>query len=302
MFKLQIDKETKESKFYENSDYAFFWNGIQQEKLDALEQMLVKTMLHLPAERMIDIGCGYGRLLDCYQEKSKEIVLLDSSRYLLQQAYEQTKGRALCIACDLHHIPFQNGAFDQVMMVRVFHHLPDSAAALTELNRLLVPGGHLLFSYCNKMNLERVFLWLIGKNPYMPYRLETAWVWEYFFMHHPGFVRQALQAAGFGHIRKKGAGILDKLAGKLGKLGKSVPPGAALASLFGELGLAPWIFVDAAKTGDRQQIPDLPLEKLMQCIGCGGHLTTDSAGLTCLECGRKYPLIGGVYYFDEVEN
>jgi len=297
MFHLDVKPETRETELYENADYVTFWQGVQQQKLDELEQRLVRQMLHLPSRRLLDVGCGYGRLLDTYLAQSTEVVLLDSSHSLLQQAYARTGGRALCIACDLHHLPFPAGVFDQVMMVRVFHHLPDSVAALTELGRVLGPGRNLLFSYCNKKNLERVVRWLLGKNPYHPFRREPAWVWEIFYMHHPRQVESDLQTAGFSLQSVRGAGVVDKLAGILGRAGRRFPPGAALAPLLGRLALAPWIFCDAWRSGEAAPLPETPVADLLICPDCQCRLEHLVEGWRCPRCDKFFTLQAGVLNF-----
>jgi SAM-dependent methyltransferase len=297
MMHLEVDQGTKEYELYENADYQSFWKGIQQKKLDELEQILIQRMLHLPARRIIDIGCGYGRLLDCYRTESNQIVLLDSSVSLLQEAYRQSEGRAICLRCDMNHIPFKNSTFDQVLMIRVFHHLPDSSACFRELNRILTRGGHLLFSYCNKKNLERIVRWLIGKNPYNPFSLETNWVWNVFFMHHPEFIHSLLLDTGFEHIIENGAGIVDKIAGKLGRSGGDFPPGVALAPLFARFAWSPWIFCDAAKIGEPDGFFDAPIEELMQCLNCHSTLIRVDSGYRCCSCGNLYPIQGGIIHF-----
>ncbi len=297
MIHLEVDENTREYQLYENVDYPAFWKGLQQEKLDALEQKLVSRMLHLPAARMLDVGCGYGRLLNCYLPECQEVVLLDSSSSLLQQALQRAGDKAQCLSCDLHHIPYQDGTFDQIMMVRVFHHLPDSLAVLQEFNRLLKPGGHLLFSYCNKKNIERIYRWLTGKNPYHPFRLEPSWVWNVFFMHHPRYVQNILQQAGFKVQEVCGAGIFDKIAGVLGRWGTHFPLGDQAAGLFARLHWAPWIFVDAVKSGHPMTENENPLSGLMMCLACGGRLLVGEEECRCVSCGQTYPRQDGVLRF-----
>jgi ubiquinone/menaquinone biosynthesis C-methylase UbiE len=297
MLHLEVNENTKEYEYYENVDYQAFWRGVQQLKLDELEHKLVKKMLHLPAKRLIDIGCGYGRLMDCYQSQCEEIILLDSSSSLLQQAYQNSSGHVICIRCSLTHTPFIDSLFDQVMMVRVFHHLPDSKEALNELNRILTAGGNLLFSYCNKKNLERIGRWLIGKNPYNPFRYETAWVWDAFFMHHPHYVHAILKEVGFNKYTENGAGIIDKIAGKLGRLGKQIPPGEAIAGLMAYFEWAPWIFCDAHKPGHDLELETLPFEKTLRCVRCNSSLIGRLEGYQCLSCGQLYPFKDGVFDF-----
>lgn len=297
MLHLEVDQRTKEYELYENADYQSFWQGVQQKKLDELEQILIRRMLHLPARRLIDIGCGYGRLMDCYRNDARQIILLDSSVSLLQKAYERSGGNALCIRCDLNHIPFKDSSFDQVLMVRVFHHLPDSQASILELDRILTGGGHLLFTYCNKKNLERIFRWMLRKNPYYPFSHETNWVWNVFFMHHPDYIHDLLLSNGFAHIVENGVGIIDKIAGLLGNVGAKLPPGVAFAPLFARYAWAPWIFCDTEKAGDEVGWSDAPVEELLECLSCHSSLTSGPDGFFCKTCGEHYPRINGVVHF-----
>lgn len=48
--------------------------------------------------------------------------------------------------CDLTAIPVEDGRFDRVLFNQVLEHLPDPAAALAELFRVLKPGGRI---YCS---------------------------------------------------------------------------------------------------------------------------------------------------------
>jgi len=300
--KLQVGPDKKQYEMYQNADYQSFWEGLERQKLDELERILVQRLLDLPARRLIDIGCGFGRLADCYLEQCDEVVLLDSSLSLLQEARQKTGGRAaLYIACDLQRIPFCDAVFDRVMLVRVLHHLPDSGAALSELGRILNGGGRLLFTYCNKRNLERMARWLVGRNPYNPWRLEPAWVWEAFFMHHPRYIRQQLAQAGFERERIYGAGIVDKLAGRLGRWGRHIPPGVALAPVLAGLWLAPWIFCQATRPSpppeEAQDEHRREITTLLRCLDCGSGLLPETDGLHCPSCRRLYPLQDGIFNF-----
>jgi SAM-dependent methyltransferase len=48
--------------------------------------------------------------------------------------------------CDLKKIPVEDGRFDAVIFTQVMEHLPDPAAVVKELHRVLKPGGRLFYS------------------------------------------------------------------------------------------------------------------------------------------------------------
>lgn len=48
--------------------------------------------------------------------------------------------------CDLADIPVEDGRFDAVVFNQVMEHLPDPASVLSELHRVLKPGGRMIYT------------------------------------------------------------------------------------------------------------------------------------------------------------
>lgn len=76
--------------------------------------------------------------------------------------------RGVDIVCDIAAIPEPDGAFDAVLCTEVLEHVPDPAAVLRELARLVRPGGRLILTvpatcyvhhapYCYNSGLTRFF-------------------------------------------------------------------------------------------------------------------------------------------------
>jgi SAM-dependent methyltransferase len=66
---------------------------------------------------------------------------LDTTRHLLAQTpYDD---RVVCRRESLLALPFPDNAFDLIWCSRVIHHLPDQAAGVAELRRVLKPDGWL---------------------------------------------------------------------------------------------------------------------------------------------------------------
>ena len=57
-----------------------------------------------------------------------------------------TQYAPLDYVCDISDIPVEDGRFDRVLFNQVLEHLPEPASALTELHRVLKPGGRLFCS------------------------------------------------------------------------------------------------------------------------------------------------------------
>ena len=61
---------------------------------------------------------------------------------------------------DAEHLPFRDGAFDLVFSWGVLHHTPDIVAALAEVHRVLVPGGHARMMLYHRQSVTVDILWL----------------------------------------------------------------------------------------------------------------------------------------------
>jgi SAM-dependent methyltransferase len=96
-------------------------------------------------ERVLDIGCGPGHTAMLFATRAKEVVALDPTQAMLDQATELAKQRGLSnMGVELasaEAIPFPDDAFDLVTSRQSAHHYPDVRAALREVARVLRPGG-----------------------------------------------------------------------------------------------------------------------------------------------------------------
>jgi len=99
---------------------------------------------------VLDVATGTGRLplaLLAIPFFEGEIVGVDNSRGMLAVAAEKTdafSGRIHLVEHDAAPLPFADDSFDAVTLLEGLEFVPDRAAALAELTRVLAPGGWLL--------------------------------------------------------------------------------------------------------------------------------------------------------------
>ena len=95
--------------------------------------------------RILDVGCGAGPLLAALRERGALVTGVDSSTKMLELARQRLGDGADLHLADLSNpLPFPDGAFDDVIACLVLHYLEDWTAPLTELRRVLAPGGRLI--------------------------------------------------------------------------------------------------------------------------------------------------------------
>jgi ubiquinone/menaquinone biosynthesis C-methylase UbiE len=97
--------------------------------------------------RVIEIGIGSGRNLPFYRSPVKEVLALEPSAKLIAMArHAQRPGIPVnFIEASAEAIPLDDRSVDTVVTTWTLCSIPDAAMALTEMRRVLRPGGKLLF-------------------------------------------------------------------------------------------------------------------------------------------------------------
>ncbi len=96
-------------------------------------------------ERILDLGCGNGRLFELFKDKNIKYIGVDFSEKLIEKAREKY-GEYFQVA-DVLSLPFPDNYFDSVWSIAVLHHIPSKilrVKALTEIRRVLRPGGKII--------------------------------------------------------------------------------------------------------------------------------------------------------------
>lgn len=109
-------------------------------------------------ERILDIGCGTGRLTsEIAARSSTTVVGMDRSWSMLAEATRSSSGRITFAQADAMHLPFCGSAFDAVFSTATFHWVPDHPSLFEEIHRVLRPGGRLVSQAGGGPNLARLY-------------------------------------------------------------------------------------------------------------------------------------------------
>jgi SAM-dependent methyltransferase len=102
---------------------------------------------HLGPEKpraTLDLGCGVGGFLGGLSELGGAVYPADLDRESLAICRE--RGFPGGVVCDGYALPYRDAAFDLVALFDAIEHIPDDARALTEVARVLRPGGRVVVS------------------------------------------------------------------------------------------------------------------------------------------------------------
>lgn len=92
-----------------------------------------------PAERVLDLGCGDGRLTA--RLEADALTGADTSALALARAARRLPGAELVRVEPDAALPFGDGAFDLVLCAETIEHVRDLQTLLSEARRVLRPGG-----------------------------------------------------------------------------------------------------------------------------------------------------------------
>ena len=96
----------------------------------------------------IDVGCGTGRALAPLREavgSAGAVIALDVTPEMLGAARPASAAAgAAVVLADARALPLRDGCADAIFAAGLVNHLPDTAAGLSELARVIRPGGKLV--------------------------------------------------------------------------------------------------------------------------------------------------------------
>ncbi len=100
-------------------------------------------LLELPCGcSLLEVGGGTGRVLERLRDQAHPLVIADYSAAMLREAMNK---EGLCpVRAAAERLPFPDASFDRVLVVDALHHFHDQARAVSEMARVLRPGGRLV--------------------------------------------------------------------------------------------------------------------------------------------------------------
>ena len=99
-------------------------------------------------DKVLDLGCGNGRLLEIFKGRNVDYVGIDNSEKLIEIAKEKNPAFNFQVA-DALNLPFPDNYFDKIFSIAILHHIPLDDFRdqfVKEARRILRPGGFLILT------------------------------------------------------------------------------------------------------------------------------------------------------------
>lgn len=136
-----INDETAD-RFVDYLDEVFEQSEIRRYKRAAFQILGAD-----PGANILDVGCGTGDDALALAERvapGGRVTGLDTSASLVTEAQRRAPEVVDFRTGDAEALPFPDGVFDGVRADRVLMHVPDPAAAVAEMARVVRPGGRVV--------------------------------------------------------------------------------------------------------------------------------------------------------------
>jgi len=115
--------------------------------------LLMESLNPQPGETILDAGCGTGIFTTDFLEKGPKVVGMDISPKMLEVAAYKAKGLDfLPVKGNILDLPFLDGYFDKVISNTAIEFIADGEKAVSELFRVLKPGGALVIATLNRLS------------------------------------------------------------------------------------------------------------------------------------------------------
>ena len=107
---------------------------------------------------VLDLGCAGGFMTEAIARKGARVTGIDPAAKAIDAARAHARGSGLGVSYDTgvgENLPYGDGRFDAVVCVDVLEHVQDLKKVLSEIARVLKPGGTFLFDTINRNRVAR---------------------------------------------------------------------------------------------------------------------------------------------------
>jgi len=217
-------KELYNEEYYRQRTYEF---NTRYPFFDIIAKTLVERF---KPERTLDVGCAKGYLVYALRELGVQAYGVDISEYAISHSPESVRDFLANVDVDFENLPFEPETFDMVTALECIEHLQNHNNLISEMRRVLKPGGIVLIM-TPKRHWDNLQQLVTAPNPsHINMRSKSFWIRtfkSYGFIYAgdlPGRIqrnaRSAWKSASKEAVATTPPGKIGKYLFRFGKLGK----------------------------------------------------------------------------------
>lgn len=137
--------------------YDAYYETESGRQIDAIEKEILSELLkNVTFDEMLELGCGTGHWTQFFINSGFKVTAVDRSKAMLEYAYQKDID-AEFLEGNAEKLPFADGSFPVVASVTMLEFVENQQAVLSEIYRVLKPGGYMLLGCLNANSV-------LGKN------------------------------------------------------------------------------------------------------------------------------------------
>ncbi|HJV64216.1 MAG TPA: metalloregulator ArsR/SmtB family transcription factor [Geomonas sp.] len=152
------ERRRRSQEFFDT--HARQWDSLSRTMLPVPEYLDRLVALVPAVSTLVEIGVGTGSLLQDLAGRAHEVIGVDHSPAMLDQARRRLSAVGLpgvdLRLGEMTHLPFGDGGAACVVANMVLHHAADPQSVLREIARVLQPGGNLVIADLSRHEREWV--------------------------------------------------------------------------------------------------------------------------------------------------
>lgn len=155
-----MNDQKEKSKAAFNQQAATYDTDMKGQHARSLYPILLDRLSHISYHSVLDLGCGTGEMMKqiLQTDNCKELYGIDLSEEMLAVAKSKLPDQVKLLLGDSESLPFPDNFFDVVYCNDSFHHYPAPRNVLSEVQRVLKPGGTFLMGDCWQPYIGRVII------------------------------------------------------------------------------------------------------------------------------------------------
>jgi ubiquinone/menaquinone biosynthesis C-methylase UbiE len=134
-------------------EYFIYYDELREEieKIDFSYKL--QEYKNFSKKKVLDVGCGNGYVLKNYAKEGAQVYGVDitpASIDLCKKRFNLNNISGNFQVANAEELPFPDNYFDCVSSMGVLHHVPNTEKAVSEIFRVLKPGGRLIVMFYYK--------------------------------------------------------------------------------------------------------------------------------------------------------
>ena len=121
---------------------SYVWRAGQERRLN-----MIRAHVPLDGARLLDVGCGLGMYVRRFRAFSEDVHGVDVDA---ERVAEASRNLPNIRQAPAEALPYEDDAFDMVLLHEVLEHVDDDRAAVREAWRVLAPGGRMVIFAPNR--------------------------------------------------------------------------------------------------------------------------------------------------------